>query len=66
MTLGVTPLHWAANTGAVGVVKVLLRAGANPLTKDSTGATLAVCAAQSEEYLMRGLDFGGRKEVIKG
>ncbi|KAK8043918.1 hypothetical protein PG994_012756 [Apiospora phragmitis] len=45
---GLTPLHWAAERGAVGVVRVLLEAGADPKLRDSTGSTPRRLAAKSE------------------
>ncbi|KAK8137170.1 hypothetical protein PG984_005110 [Apiospora sp. TS-2023a] len=45
---GLTPLHWAAERGAVGVTKVLLEAGADPELRDSTGSTPRKLAAKSE------------------
>ncbi|PGH02887.1 hypothetical protein AJ80_08785 [Polytolypa hystricis UAMH7299] len=42
-----TPLHWACESGSLGVVEVLLRYGANPTARDSTGSTPALRAAFS-------------------
>ncbi len=42
-----TPLHWAISTENLPALKLLLRAGANPLIPDIWGRT-ALAAAQSE------------------
>ncbi|KAH6975993.1 ankyrin [Ilyonectria sp. MPI-CAGE-AT-0026] len=44
---GLTPLHFAATHGAVGVIEALLRHGANPEAEDSTGASPARTAGDS-------------------
>ncbi|KAL6399013.1 Ankyrin repeat protein [Ilyonectria robusta] len=44
---GLTPLHFAAAHGAVGVIAALLRHGANPAAEDSTGASPARTAGDS-------------------
>ncbi|RYP74298.1 hypothetical protein DL771_003119 [Monosporascus sp. 5C6A] len=43
-----TPLHWAADRGAVGVVKVLIAGGAILTSKDSTGSTPLTLAVKSQ------------------
>ncbi|RYP05914.1 hypothetical protein DL765_009686 [Monosporascus sp. GIB2] len=43
-----TPLHWAADRGAVGVVKVLIAGGAVLTSKDSTGSTPLKLAMESQ------------------
>ncbi|KAL0943266.1 ankyrin repeat protein [Colletotrichum truncatum] len=45
---GLTPLHWAAEHGAVGVARVLVDRGADLETRDSTGSTPLKLAAKSE------------------
>ncbi|KAF2732739.1 hypothetical protein EJ04DRAFT_304394 [Polyplosphaeria fusca] len=52
---GMTPLHWAAETGALGVIQVLLRNGANALTRDGNGAIPTLVALQTEEFIQTGL-----------
>ncbi|KAH6953867.1 ankyrin repeat-containing domain protein [Ilyonectria sp. MPI-CAGE-AT-0026] len=44
---GLTPLHFAAAHGAVGVVKALLRHGANPAAEDSSETSPAKTAGES-------------------
>ncbi|RYP64945.1 hypothetical protein DL770_009100 [Monosporascus sp. CRB-9-2] len=43
-----TPLHWAADRGAVGVVKVLIAGGAVLTSNDSTGSTPLTLAVESQ------------------
>lgn len=45
---GVTPLHWTAIHGAVGVAKVLLENGADPSAQAEAGATPVRAAVESE------------------
>jgi ankyrin repeat protein len=45
-----TPLHWAAEAGTHHMVRLLLKQGADPLAKDSTGAIPAVAAVWSELF----------------
>lgn len=44
---GVTPLHWTAIHGAVGVAKVLLENGADPSAGDEAGVTPARAGVES-------------------
>jgi ankyrin repeat protein len=60
-----TPLHWAADTGAVGIVKALLQSGANPSAKDSTGATAALCASNSLRSCYPSYDIMMRQQVTR-
>lgn len=64
-----TPLHWAAYHGAVGVANALLTHGANPSANDANGNTPARLAAESpllarkvpvsDELIQLLLDAGG-------
>jgi ankyrin repeat protein len=60
-----TPLHWAADTGSIGVVRTLLQHGAEPSAKDSTGATPAIRAAKSIYSTYPAYDTPKRQQVIK-
>ncbi|KFY22504.1 hypothetical protein V493_06548 [Pseudogymnoascus sp. VKM F-4281 (FW-2241)] len=44
---GLMPVHWAAERGAVGVIKALLASGANASITDTNGAYPARIAADS-------------------
>lgn len=57
-----TPLHWAAENGSVSVVEALLRHGANPSARDSTGATPAIRAATSTAF---NFNFKQKRQVMK-
>ncbi|KAK7995183.1 ankyrin repeat-containing domain protein [Apiospora arundinis] len=63
---GMTPLHWAAERGAVGVAKVLLGAGADPNLRDSTGSTPRKLAAKSELLTRQDKIQTKMKELLEG
>ena len=44
-----TPLHWAAQGGHAGLVRVLLRCGADPTAEDRDGRTPVMLAADGGE-----------------
>jgi len=60
-----TPLHWAAESGSVGVLKALLKHGANPSARDSQGATPAIRATTSSYYVYGKHGVSRRQEVVK-
>ncbi|KAF3491740.1 ankyrin [Arthroderma uncinatum] len=60
-----TPLHWAASNGSVAVVKALLQHGANPVARDSTGSTPALCAAYAQPTNRQPYPIAKRQQVIK-
>ncbi|KAH7150513.1 ankyrin repeat protein [Dactylonectria estremocensis] len=51
---GLTPLHFAAAHGALGVVEALLRHGADPAAEDSNGASPARTAGESMRTAIQG------------
>jgi len=57
-----TPLHGAADSRALGTIRVLLNHGADPLAMDSTGTIPAVLAAWSKP---NGYESSNRTEVLK-
>jgi ankyrin repeat protein len=44
---GSTPLHWAANIGRIGVVRLLLEHGADVNLRDGNGNTPSQLASES-------------------
>ena len=53
MQPNLTPLHWSAQRGAVGVVKALLAAGVDPVVMDAGGVSAIEMAHDSKVLAMR-------------
>lgn len=53
MQPNLTPLHWSAQRGAVGVVKALLAAGVDTVVTDSSGVSAVGMAHDSKALAMR-------------
>jgi hydroxyethylthiazole kinase-like sugar kinase family protein len=48
-----TPLHWAAQRGAVGVVRALVAAGVDTSTTDAGGVSAIEMARDSKTFVIR-------------
>ena len=62
--LRASPLHWAVRSGHLETVIVLIRAGADPLVRDSEGLNCVMVAAAFEHaqclaYILAKLGEGG-------
>ncbi|RYP19210.1 hypothetical protein DL767_009695 [Monosporascus sp. MG133] len=60
-----TPLHWAADRGAVGVVKVLIAGGVVLTSKDSTGSAPLKLAVKSQSLYYDAQLQGELKTILQ-